>query len=249
MKKFKAIVPALAMLLVSAVLLGTSTFAWFSMNDEVSVSGLQITAKSDQVYLLIGTENDKAAIRNDVSTTAQLTVTTEESTLKPVEPIVGENNIVKADSASTPANWQWFKGTDRNNGAAKPDTTGQKLTSLTGYVLVKSVYVTIADGTPDAKNLVLANVAWEKDTAAAEGSLDGFGGVLVASSTAVAVNRAGSAADATKSTILAADVKGADDPIKLDIYVFVDGAAENIKTANVLNLATLKLKLTFKVDD
>ena len=53
MKKLKKLIPAFCMLLVSVAMLGTSTFAWFSMNKEVKATGMQITAKSDSLYLLI----------------------------------------------------------------------------------------------------------------------------------------------------------------------------------------------------
>ena len=59
--KFKKLIPALCMLLVAAVLMGTSTFAWFSMNDQVTATGMQVVVKSDNTYLLIGTgDNDTA---------------------------------------------------------------------------------------------------------------------------------------------------------------------------------------------
>ena len=35
----KKLIPAICLLLVSAVMLGTSTFAWFSMNATVAVTG------------------------------------------------------------------------------------------------------------------------------------------------------------------------------------------------------------------
>lgn len=41
----KKLIPALALLLVSAVLLATSSFAWFSMNTTVTVTGMQVTTK------------------------------------------------------------------------------------------------------------------------------------------------------------------------------------------------------------
>ena len=74
--KFKRLIPALAMLLVSAILLGTSTFAWFSMNREVTATGMQITAKSDSVFLLIGSgDNDTAGeIQTAGTITTALTV-------------------------------------------------------------------------------------------------------------------------------------------------------------------------------
>ncbi|MBO4934899.1 MAG: hypothetical protein J5441_07030 [Clostridia bacterium] len=45
--KFKRLIPALAMLLVSAILLGTSTFAWFSMNNQVTATGMKVQAVAE----------------------------------------------------------------------------------------------------------------------------------------------------------------------------------------------------------
>ena len=44
-KTLRKILPAIAMLVISAALLGTSTFAWFSMNNKVTVSGMTVTTK------------------------------------------------------------------------------------------------------------------------------------------------------------------------------------------------------------
>ena len=52
MKAFKKLIPAIAMLLVSAVLLGTSTFAWFSMNTKVTVTGMSVTTKVNSNLLI-----------------------------------------------------------------------------------------------------------------------------------------------------------------------------------------------------
>ncbi|MBO4468359.1 MAG: hypothetical protein J5766_03570, partial [Clostridia bacterium] len=51
--KMKKLIPALCMLLVSAILLGTSTYAWFSMSTEVSATGMEVTAVSDAIFLEI----------------------------------------------------------------------------------------------------------------------------------------------------------------------------------------------------
>ncbi len=47
MKKFKKLIPALCMLLISAVLMGTSTYAWFSMNKTVTATGMQVKARAE----------------------------------------------------------------------------------------------------------------------------------------------------------------------------------------------------------
>lgn len=46
MKKMRKLIPAFAMLMVAAIMMTTASFAWFSMNDQVKVSGLQIKAEA-----------------------------------------------------------------------------------------------------------------------------------------------------------------------------------------------------------
>jgi len=60
MKAFKKLVPAIALLLVSAVLLGTSTFAWFSMNKVVTVSGMSVkTSVSSNLFIANDEDNNQ----------------------------------------------------------------------------------------------------------------------------------------------------------------------------------------------
>lgn len=68
MKLTKKLIPALGMLVLSACMLVTSTFAWFSMNDRVEAKGMTVTAKADQVYLQIVT--DKATFDNTKAQTS-----------------------------------------------------------------------------------------------------------------------------------------------------------------------------------
>ena len=46
MKKMRRLIPAVAMLMVAAVMLSTASFAWFTMNDVVTASGMQVQAKA-----------------------------------------------------------------------------------------------------------------------------------------------------------------------------------------------------------
>lgn len=250
MKKFKAIVPALAMLLVSAVLLGTSTFAWFSMNDEVSVSGMQITAKSDQHYLIVGSTNDLTALQ-DKTTGNQTTIELKNTgsadplsaTVKPVQPKVGA--ITNATTAATPGSWEWYVGTSKTDGTAKP--TANAVTDLSEYTLHTTVYITVAKDTPEAKNLILEEATFAK--AGTGKNLEGFGGVVVATNDAAdrvdSDNALKARGDAGKP-ILAATVND-QTVIAVEIYVYVYGANANITTENAFDLATLSLTLRFSV--
>lgn len=53
MKLTKKLIPAIVMLMFSAVMLVTSSFAWFSMNKDVAATGMSVTAQGKQIYLQI----------------------------------------------------------------------------------------------------------------------------------------------------------------------------------------------------
>lgn len=64
MKKFRKLIPALCLLLLSAVLLGGTTFAWFSMNNKVTANNMEVTAKSNTQFLVISASNTLTTERN-----------------------------------------------------------------------------------------------------------------------------------------------------------------------------------------
>lgn len=75
MKISKKLISAIVMLTLSFVMLVTSSFAWFAMNDTVTAKGMQVTAKADQIYLQILKGKDQTFAPN----LAQNTVTDEEN--------------------------------------------------------------------------------------------------------------------------------------------------------------------------
>ena len=56
MKKFKKLIPAFCAMLVSAAMLGTSTYAWFSVNKKVEANGMSVTAQANTQYFVISTD-------------------------------------------------------------------------------------------------------------------------------------------------------------------------------------------------
>lgn len=53
MKKFKKLIPAFCAMLLSACMLGTTTYAWFSVNKTVTATGLSVTAQANTQYFVI----------------------------------------------------------------------------------------------------------------------------------------------------------------------------------------------------
>lgn len=69
----RKLIPAIAMLTCSAVMLSTATYAWFTMNKEVKVTGMEVKAHAEEGLLV----NEKAEPGNtwdDVATANQITV-------------------------------------------------------------------------------------------------------------------------------------------------------------------------------
>ena len=57
MKLSRRLIPAFAMLLVSAVLMSTASFAWFSINSDVTATGMSITATADSSLVIKGSKD------------------------------------------------------------------------------------------------------------------------------------------------------------------------------------------------
>ena len=94
--KTKSLFIAICLLVVSATMLGTASFAWFSMNTEVAVDGIEVEAYSDSLFLEIAKENAEDAF--DVTTNLSRTPITP---LKLVTPINAANAIYVTATEAT----------------------------------------------------------------------------------------------------------------------------------------------------
>ena len=113
MKLTKKLLPALGMLALSACMMVTSTFAWFSMNDNVTATDMSVTAVGEQVYLQIISGNVKSNFKDGDSTQTTAVASNKSGNLLP--------SAVKADSTNWGAydggsDYVWAKatGTDPN---------------------------------------------------------------------------------------------------------------------------------------
>ena len=241
MKKFRKLVPALCMLLISAVLLGTSTFAWFSMNTTVTATGMQVTAKTDHTYLLISDTNDKDALQTN-PTAANRKVDFAMGTASELAP--SAHDTFGATGASTDAatvgKWYSAQGKTPDKTDMKDDTK-TALTGFDGYVLTKSVYITVTKDSKVAANLkVSATIT--NNTAATD--IAPLKVLVVCGDKYVEL-----APDALTSTTVLADQIKSDALTKVDIYIYYDGNHANVTTNNSANLGGATVELTFAVDN
>ncbi len=90
----KKLLPALCLLLVSAMLLGTSTYAWFSMNTTVTATGMQVQASVPTSLVIKKTTAADTAWSNTVTLT-----TPANNKLSPCTPKAKAANTADALSA------------------------------------------------------------------------------------------------------------------------------------------------------
>lgn len=107
----KQLLAAVAMVLVAAVALGSSTYAWFANNTAVTAKGMTVNATSNSILLQIAGKDD-----DDYGTFGTIgTTTLSQTTMKPTTSADGKNfavlsNAVKVENASAAqATWS---GTD-----------------------------------------------------------------------------------------------------------------------------------------
>ncbi|MBP5428351.1 MAG: hypothetical protein J6Z04_03590 [Clostridia bacterium] len=87
----KKLIPALALLLVSAVMLATSSFAWFSMNTTVTVTGMSVTTKASSNLLISATTTEEDFKPDPLTQTRN-------GILEPVSTIDGSNFFYTTDA-------------------------------------------------------------------------------------------------------------------------------------------------------
>lgn len=259
---------AAGMLAMSAAMLATSTYAWFTMNTEVSVTGMQLTAKSNSAALLINTgDNDTAdEIQAAGATTVDLSVNNEDVNVYPSSPALtdeeveyltvaeGHNKVgggaistagVKVTTPATAAAvTNWFTADALASNAATIDTaTAKQLTSFDGYVIRKTAYLTVADGSNPVNGLTVKPTFAQKtggtDITAAKvvvTTSDGGFAVLSSAQNGTAVDIKGSDTSLTDSTVLT-----------VYFYIYYDGDETPVYTNNMANLKGADFQCVFDV--
>lgn len=229
MKKLKKLIPAFCMLLVSVAMLGTSTFAWFSMNKEVSATGMKITAQSDNIWLVInsGDQFDKTNLVTTVSTNAT------EKKLLPVAPKSDITTATAATYMTTASNWYYsyskvndkYKGDDQTIEEADKKTC----TTLEGYIASETFSIGLNEksGASKVENLKIKTLTVTENI--------GLKAVFVCGTkVAVAAN-----------DVLATEVTATG--VVVTVYYYIDGNDENVYTNNIDNL-TGNISVVFSVD-
>lgn len=159
MKKFKKLIPALCMLLISAVLMGTSTYAWFSMNESVKAEGMQVTAKSNSTYLLITNTKDATGANPGTSTLGVEQKFTD--TTKEVYPTAYTTTEIKKEETTLINANSWYTCNNTVSSAATGNEVNYKSVTLgdTSYFAKYTVYLTLSKDSEDWEGTLKVKMA------------------------------------------------------------------------------------------
>lgn len=250
MKKFKKLIPAFCMLLVSAVMLGSSTFAWFSMNNKVTASGMSVEAKANTLYAVIAKEADLETGKikeNYVQHNVDLTTLVTGDNLKKY-PLAYNNKGTKITVGNTEVADKTFytaNSTERDDaGDATTNTnvTNGKVIAFSSnagdafckdYAVKYTVYVGISrDSSKDYTGSVKAYCTLTGETGI---NLRAY---VVVADAATGTYFESTVADDAAVTISAGDVDLKKDGtcVKVDIYIFIDGNSAGVKTTGTTEM-------------
>ncbi len=141
------------MLLLSAVLMSTASFAWFSMNTQVTATGFQVSAISDASALVINTGEKFDPSGNAFTATSGGTAIT----LLPVMP----KETLTSTNIETASSWQYGYSTDPASSTVSGGytTVSGDLMGNGNYLGKDTFYVGLQTGSTAAtENLYLRNI-------------------------------------------------------------------------------------------
>ena len=255
MKLTKKLIPALGMLVLSASMLVTSTFAWFSMNTKVDVEGLTVKAVGDQVYLQIVKHEagfTPGLAQTEYTYGADGDETANDKSYVPTN-VYSSFDKTSPDAFDTSKNLVWVTATSANPAESAVDANGYKeiTTGHTAYYY-KTFYdlrLDPAAGIQDGGKLKVTSVAFASTPSdpIAESVciliVCGNNKILYEQSTlGTWGTRAKSATTLTDSAFPGNGVV-----TTVDIYVFFNGDHSTCKTANVKPNA-YAVNVTFNVN-
>ncbi len=266
MKKTRKLIPAIAMLATSATMLATSSFAWFSMNNSVTATGMSVTATAPS-SLLISTTSATAGFGSTV-TLENFNRSAPSAGFSPAAYAIADD----ATSGAKPS--AWYELTSA--GAALVNETGafnnsinkiddgsessafsQAETSATGgtamYQPSNSYYTDTVwlkmegDEDKDIKATVTVD-----SSVASEGIVDAMHVLFVVSDEVVADLDLGSATNGSLETTekivsLAKNATGGG--TQVDIYYYLSGNDTDCKNSVLPADKTLSVTITFSVTD
>ena len=227
----KTILPALAMLIISAVMLSTASYAWFAIGSSVTATGMTVGIKSDSAFLVIAADGDQSKI-NATYDVDSVTFTDGAVKVYPValnETALGAlSDVDFRDEVTNKSVWYYKTADDRSE--SESTTNAVTVTKdLSNYTVHYRVYVSVSPATPFTMGAVTAKVTIDGDAAV---------GVVVAGPDGYENYKAENDHTSLPVSITGTETlaKQIDEktPIAFDIYIYYNGEHQNVYTDNLL---------------
>ena len=231
MKSTRKIIPALVMLLVSAIMLSTASFAWLASSTSVSAGPMTVQANTDVVFMQISNSDAQDATWGRTATA----LTPASGDLELVNAYVNEGSIA----------WRTAKGYDPELHAPEEDENQDAIytpvNTIDGtYALINTFYVKMSNAESTLTKLTISGVAVTGTPIDAE-TFDAALRVLVVAEKSGAVEgyqcwdlgtNTFSTANGFDAADILADIVDAE-AITLKVYVYYDGEDEKAFTNNL----------------
>lgn len=230
MKSTRKLIPALVMLLVSAVMLSTASFAWFASNPDVEATNMKVNVNSDVKFLEIatavnGSYDDSVDIGDADATVLEL-----------VHPVIENDNSI-----------EWSIGSSDDETSPNAGKELEPITlPLTNYAYSQEFWVKASDGSQALSDLVISSVE-----VVGTNALSNAIRVLVVGKDGLQIwsNRDGDLTAESDSVLISNITTAETDDQKLTAYIYFDGEDADAYT-NKLNttLGDLTIKIAFIAD-
>lgn len=248
MKKFKKLIPAFCAMLLSACMLGTTTYAWFSVNKKVTATGLSVTAQANTQYFVIETTTSGA--NPNTFGTAVTQGLTEDQITQPGE--FGNTNIYPAAygqisgkgiaGAWWTANVNTWNSTDPSaiinaHAIETPSGSGKTVYDNNKYFVGYTFYLGLNDKSDKYTGKLMVKdteISGNGVAKVAAVKFEQFAGNTYAAATAGASETVliHGVADANKKTSNTYTLSAKEETkqfVKITVYMFIDGNNENVK--------------------
>ena len=263
MKMSKTILPALTMLLVSALMLSTASFAWFAMSESVTANNMTVSIRSESLYLLIdaATTADETRTQSAMASNKQIAVDgtpldgDDSLEILPTafytSSFKGANDIYVADGEDLKTYSNWYTATAASSDAsAMADGKHTSIGGFEGYVVRYKYFVTLDTGSQACDGLWVTNFSII-DNGLNGTNLNPVKVVVACGDLYEQFYLADTNGD--KGNIDLTGTSGITDQTVYEIYVYVyyDGNHADVFTNNLANLsaANINLGLTTKQPD
>ncbi len=235
----KQLIAAVAMVIVAAIAVSSSTFAWFASNTRVTASQMSVTATTADPYLQIKL---RSAADTAYASTATFTAENNLTDLRLVSPKAYAYAMTWYEAKSDDPNQAITAATE----ASKTDVT----TNFTSYFVKQELTI------KNAANIKAENLEVQaKFTGADAAKLDHAVRVLVITSTGsyalfdstgAIITTGGDPVPTASDKVLAAEM-AANSTLDVDVYMYFDGTDTLAKNVTEINAAAVVANLAFSI--